>query len=132
MPTFNVEIVDDRIMVEATLSVPPDGPKSDPFTALVDTGAQATMISEKVANALGAASVGRRNIVSLGGEPVESPVYRLRISVGSSTSGTFSAWKELYVQLLPADPPNFDVLLGMDILASFHITMHDGYFTLRD
>ena len=72
MPTFNVEIVDDRIMVEATLSVPPDGPKSDPFTALVDTGAQATMISEKVANALGAASVGKRNIVSLGGEALRN------------------------------------------------------------
>jgi len=53
VPTFKVEIVDDRIMVEACLSVPPDGPKSDPYIALVDAGAQATMISAKVAAALG-------------------------------------------------------------------------------
>ena len=85
MPTFNVEIVDDRIMVEATLSVPPDGPKSDPFTALVDTGAQATMISEKVANALGAASVGKRNIVSLGGEGSSKPTHRMGPDLASTT-----------------------------------------------
>jgi len=132
VPTFNVAIVDDRIMVEATLSVPPDGSKSEPFTALVDTGAQATMISAKVAQALGTTPVGRRTIVSLGGAPGETPVYRLKISVGSSTSGTFCACKELYVQLLPADPPNFDVLLGMDILALSHITMQDGRITLGD
>ena len=50
-------------MVEATLAVPPDGSKSEPYTALVDTGAQATMISSKIAKALGATSVGKRNIV---------------------------------------------------------------------
>ncbi len=30
--------------------------------------------------------------------------------------------------LLPFTPPDFDVLLGMDLLTQFHITMYDGTF----
>ena len=33
---------------------------------------------------------------------------------------------DLSVLLLPYDPPNYDVLLGMNMLSRFHVTMHNG------
>ena len=34
--------------------------------------------------------------------------------------------------LLPFDPPDFDVLLGMDLLTEFHITMYNGTLVLSN
>ena len=48
MPTINVEVVENQIIVAATITVPPDGPMKGSFQALVDTGAQSTMISQKL------------------------------------------------------------------------------------
>ena len=134
MPTFNVEIVEDQIIVVATITVPPVNPKTEPFKALVDTGAQVTMISQKVVDAIQADPVGQGSILPASGEPVETPQYRLgiHIAVGIGLSQTFSAGKELDVYLLPFSPPNYDVLLGMDILAGFHATMYGGHFILSN
>ena len=33
---------------------------------------------------------------------------------------------------LPYQPPDYDVLLGMDVLANFHITMHAGSFIMSN
>ena len=134
MPTFNVEIVENQIIVVATITVPPDGPKKGSFRALVDTGAQATMISQKVVDEIQADPVGPGSILPASGEPVETPQFRLgiHIAVGIGPSQTFSAGRELDVYLLPFNPPNFDVLLGMDILEGFHVTMYGGHFILSN
>ena len=42
------------------------------------------------------------------------------------------AGRELEVAELPYQPDNFDVLLGMDLLMDFHITMHGGLFILSN
>ena len=93
LPTFNVEIVEDQIIVVATITVPPDNPKTEPFKALVDTGSQVTMISQKVVDAIQADPVGQGSILPASGEPVETPQYRLgiHIAVGIGLSQTFSA-----------------------------------------
>ncbi|MDE2828066.1 MAG: hypothetical protein OXL40_12315, partial [Bacteroidota bacterium] len=36
---------------------------------------------------------------------------------------TFSAGRDINVMLFPYQPKNFDVLLGMDMLTGYHITM---------
>ena len=134
MPTLKVEIVENQIIVGATIAVPPDGPKSDPFPALVDTGAQVTMISRNVVETLGADPVGKSVVSTVSGDRVETLRYRLGIyiTVGLGHSGTFSSGMDLDVLLLPFDPPNFDVLLGMDLLTGFHATMHGGHFILSN
>ena len=36
------------------------------------------------------------------------------------------------VALLPYDPSNYDVLLGMDLLHGFHLTMHGDTYILSN
>ena len=38
----------------------------------------------------------------------------------------------LEVALLPFQPDNFDILLGMDFLMSFHLTMYGGAFIISN
>ena len=64
-------------------------------------------------------------------------VYELFVAVVISETGsdgsptfTFARGATVPVLLLPFDPPDWDVLLGMDILTGYHITMWDGRFVL--
>ena len=64
-------------------------------------------------------------------------MYELFVAVVISETGpdgsptfTFSKGGTVPVLLLPFEPPDFDVLLGMDILAGYHVTMWDGTFVL--
>ena len=56
MPTTHVEVVNRQVLLAVKVGVPgaPEGPH--PFTALVDTGAQITMISHNVVSQIGAIS----------------------------------------------------------------------------
>ncbi len=38
----------------------------------------------------------------------------------------------MVVMELPFQPPDFDVLLGMDVLVNFHITMHGAVFIMSN
>ena len=40
--------------------------------------------------------------------------------------------KDMEVALLPYEPSNHDVLLGMDLLSGFHLAMYRGNFILSN
>lgn len=115
------------------VSIPGTPGSQQAFSALLDTGAQSTLISHRVVQSLNAQSVGVGTFLPANGKPQLAHQYRLRIDIpvgyptqGGQSTSTFATGFVLDVLTLPFQPPNFDVLLGMDMVAHYHITMYNG------
>ena len=116
----------------------------DPHTynALMDTGAQQTMVSEKVIQEVGLQAIGHINIVPVTGAPVPTEKYRVRLDIpiasamalpgGRSTHHEVRRGMDLEVGKLFYSPTNHDILVGMDFLSAFHITMYADNFILSN
>ncbi|MXW59363.1 MAG: hypothetical protein F4124_12820 [Acidimicrobiia bacterium] len=137
MPSFNVEVADDQILLRAAVLIPGiEGDTPPSFDAIVDTGSQITMISERVVESIGAESIGRRKILPVSGTPLIVPTYWLGvfipITLENTEPNTFAAGRNLEAAQLPYEPSTYDILLGMDLLIGFHITMYGGQFILSN
>ena len=143
MPTFRgrVENREIRLFVAISIGSPPSArtePKSYP--AILDTGAQGTMISQKVVDEGKLSSIGFTDIIPVSGDPIQTEKYRVRVDIPigdqlETPGGGAGPWlnlrgKEIEVSLLPFQPENFDVLLGMDFLSEVHFTMYKDEFIL--
>lgn len=143
MPTFRGAIIDRQILLTVHVSRPSTnsarGSKPAAFRALLDTGATISSISGKVVEALGLAPDSWRPIAGVHGT-VDMATFTVDLSVpisepvsgpgGERTRTTFSRGAILEVALLNIQPAAFDVLLGMDILEGFHLTVHADRFIL--
>ena len=110
-----------------------DGDPGQSYSALLDTGAQSTMVSPKVVKETGLQSIGYASIIPVSGKPIQTPKYRARLSIPiTQGSATLLSGSELEVAKLPFQPANFDILLGMDFLMNFHFTMYGGSFILSN
>lgn len=107
----------------------------------MDTGAQITLVSPRVVEQLGAISIDVGEFISANAQIQETREYWLNISipiseVTSTPEGdvllNLPRGEHLSVLELPYNPPNYDVLLGMDVLKRFHITMWNGTFVLSN
>ena len=141
MPTVVVNVSNQRVLVTAAVSLPTERGDNDPreFEALVDTGAQCTMVTRRVVERVGAEQIGIRQFMPASGRPQATALYRLSIAVPVSEtdaegipSFTFARGGTVPVMLLPFDPSDCEVLLGMDILTKFHITMCSRQFFLSN
>ena len=143
MATFSGKVDDRQILLFAAISIgsPPVNrtiPKS--YKALLDTGAQGTLISEKVVNEIGLITIGPARFTPASGKPVETKKYRVRVDIpiesqvlepeGGTAQEIDYRGMELEVSLLPYQPTGYDILLGMDFLSSFHFTMYAGTYIL--
>lgn len=130
MPTFRKPIEDGQILLVASVGV---GGEGRPYHALLDTGAQSTMVSPKVAKEAGLKAIGYADIVPVSGKPIQSQKYRINLSIPiTQGAATLLSGTELEVAELPFQPGNFDILLGMDFLGAFHFTMYGGSFILSN
>lgn len=143
MPTFIGQIKDNQIILVAWIAVSgTKAPTPAPYQALLDTGAQGTMISKKVVDEVGLQAIGHKQIIPVSGDPFDTEKYRVRldIPIGSrvkKSDGGFEVQqtlrgKDMEVALLPYEPTNYDVLLGMDLLSGFHLTIYGGNFILSN
>lgn len=139
MPTVAAPISNERVLMRVSVAVPSERGDSarHEFAALVDTGAQGTMVSRRVVEQVGATQIGVRPFMPASGQPQSTAVYELSVGVAISETAPdgspariFSRGGTVPVLLLPFNPLDYDVLLGMDILAGYHITMWDGMFVL--
>ena len=69
-------------------------------------------------------------LIVASGESITSHQYRARVDIpigynqaSESESKRFLMGKQLFVARLPYQPSDYDVLLGMDLIGSFHITI---------
>lgn len=137
MPTYKGEVIKNQILIHSAVSTP-DATGSNRYirkgplyTALVDTGAQKTLISPGAASEVGLISSGTDWIIPVSGKPIRCIKYRIRLDIylPEETENVF--WgKEMDVVELPYQPPNHDVLLGMDFLLGFRLTLYKSRFTL--
>ena len=143
MPTFVGQIKDNQIILVTSIAV--SGAKEADrrsYSALLDTGAQGTMISRKVVDGVGLSAIGHRPIVPVTGRPFYAQKYRVRLDIPISSrtrmpDGDIQVQptlrgSDLEVALLPFEPENYDVLLGMDLLLGFHLTLYGGNFILSN
>lgn len=136
MPTFQAPIHNNRVLLTVQVTADGEPPKNnDTWRALLDTGAQCTLVSPRVVSRLQVPSTSVGAFTPANGEPVETDIYRLSISVpvrlgplDDPSAATFSSGSTVDVMLLPFIPDAYDVILGMDLMAQYHITLHGSLF----
>lgn len=107
------------------------------FRALLDTGATISSVSQKVVDTLSLLPDGWTFVTGVHGS-AKTPTYTISMYVPISElvdggkALTFSRGRNLDVSLLAFQPSEFDVLLGMDILAGFHLTIFGEHFILSN
>lgn len=100
--------------------------------ALLDTGAQRTCISPNVVESLSLFPTEPAGLTVASGETIPTHLYEARVDLPIqytlSSGGTQSFLKggTLEVLGLPYRPDDYDVLLGMDLIRHFHITLYNG------
>ena len=108
-----------------------DGGLGKTYNALLDTGAQSTMVSPKVVEEADLKAIGYIDIVPVSGDSIRTPKYRAHLTIPYSEGNMVIRFgDELEVAQLPFQPGNFDILLGMDFLTRFHFTMYGDVFIL--
>lgn len=103
-------------------------------TALLDTGATISGISERVVGELELAQTEQwETIVGVHGQE-DVPLYEIDMMLPiSDRQQTFSRGiQNMKVIPLSVATGNFDVLLGMDLLHGFHLTLHGDLFILSN
>lgn len=135
MPTLEVAVQDGQLLVSVSVGLAHLQDETHHFRALIDTGAQRTLVSAQVIETLGAVSLGIEEVVGISGEPQPTDVFELGVAIVLARSGRpveqaddddmlHSAGRVLPVLELPFAPQEFEVLLGMDLLSKYHITLH--------
>lgn len=137
MPTVTIEISDNEIchVADVALPNPPDptlpfGPSPTRFSALIDTGSTNTGVTQKVVDALGAEQIGVEDIWHANGELLTTPSYKIVVGIPITTSSdsgethTYVSGESLIVDLIPDQVDDVDIILGMDLLRNFHITVY--------
>jgi hypothetical protein len=141
MPTFAVALKNNAVIVIATIAQPaPRNHDPIPLSALVDTGATKTVIAPSCVPRLPISPVDTGAFLFANGETVESDIYRVRVDIpvqqpmtlpdGTEQIQTQSAGMDLEVGVLPYEPQKYQLILGMDFLSRFHISMFNGIFVM--
>ena len=136
MPTFVKRAVNNRVLIQVVVEATTQS--DNRFMALVDTGAARTAVTSRLVDQVGAVPAGPGSFLPASGQPVDTSLFaiHLAIPVESHTPDgetlTFASGKRLIVFQLPYQPKDYDVVLGMDMLTHYHITMHDGSFIMSN
>ncbi len=97
-----------------------------------------TGVTSRLVAEIGSVPVGRGAIVPASGDPVETTRFGMHLSIpvdqrsGDGEYRTFAVGRSVVAFELPFQPSEFDVLLGMDVLGDFHITMQGGLFIMSN
>lgn len=137
MPTVTIEIEGNEIrhVADVALPNPPDpwhpfGSSPTRFPALIDTGSTNTGVTKRVVDALGAEQIGVEEIWDANGEMRETPSYRIVVGIpiitplDSGETHTYVSGENLIVDLISDQVDDVDIILGMDLLQRFHITVY--------
>lgn len=150
MPFFNQKIEGSQIIIDNVAILQPGddirkrirSPRHA-YKALVDTGATNTCISPKVAENVGLLPQGKKPLTSATQQQVNVNVYDVALHiviekiVPVAPKGGMNKQRSQFSVLSSrlqvtefAQPANFDVLLGMDVLSECVLFISGGQFTL--
>ena len=139
MPTFEQPVVNNQIIIDVALSLGTEAARYS-FRALLDTGAQITAISPNVVQSLGLTPIGTIGLTVASGQTVPTFEYRAWVDIPvqydqvapTDRASSFFSGKELSVAGLGYNPDGYDVLLGMDLLGMFHLTIYGNRIILSN
>ena len=141
MPTSVIKIEKNQIILIASLLISRNvqgvvTTEYKPYHALLDTGSQLTLISQKAIDEGGLYSDEYTTYLSLSGVPSTTKKYKVRIDIpignevvlpsGDIGKAVTRMGKNIEVGVLGYQPENYDILLGMDFLYGFHLTIFGG------
>ena len=134
MPTFACARSNNQLIFISHISLP--GQSGLAYRSLFDTGASVTVISPSVVGDLGLSALRPGELTMADGHTTPTRVYRVRVDIpvddtrvlpdGSRVPAPVVRGTELEVLALPYEPPNYKVILGMDLISLFHATLIFG------
>ena len=140
MPTRVEYISNNEIIVPVLVSAPRRSAEPTEYRGLVDTGAQGTVVSPNVITDLEPVATGKTTLILADETLRESTTYLLDIGVIVSVDASdedgqaeveYASGKKLHqVTTVPYSSSRYDLILGMDLLSMYHITMVDGQFVI--
>lgn len=123
MPQFDYNYSYDPMMPGLTVrfSVPGISQKSQPYPAIIDTGADATILPQSLLASLGARFVRYQRMVTLTGSVDQVRIYGVTVHIGEYTVYGVRAVG------LPAslNPTADEIIIGRDVLNQLRVTL-DG------
>lgn len=139
MPSFSQNITDNRIIIVVAVSEGAGRPVTN-FRALLDTGATLTAVSPAVVNAVGLLPTGTMPLTVASGTTFEALQYSARIDIPIEYAVAhkpdepqqFLVGNQLVVAGLPYQPDGYDVILGMDLIGTFHMTIYRNRIILSN
>lgn len=142
MPTFVGTIKNNQIILTSRVRVPGAQEPEGHYRSLLDTGAQRTMISPRVISDVQLQPTGDGKIIPASGETIDTLEFRIRIDIpiqsgialpgGKTMPNVVHMGKELDAFELPYQPSGYDVLLGLDFVSLFHLTIYGNQFILSN
>jgi hypothetical protein len=133
-------LVQQGPLVQVTLGLHPDDfqrvvaeggtPKSFQHALMVDTGAQATSVENKIPEALGLVPIRFARMMGVSGKPEDYPVYRMSVGIGMGDDRTGTVLPAVFVADVvgtpsPPAPLSHVGLLGRDFLRHVQL-LYDG------
>ena len=128
MPTLDVPFADDGL-IKLNVAVAPKGrdePESG-FRAILDTGTLVTAISTRIVDQVRPDIVGETQLRVADGTERWTDMYwvRVRVPLGLLTTSETPAYDVVATQI-PTSLEGCDVLLGMDVISKWHVTLSGG------
>ena len=97
------------------------------FRAIFDTGTQMTAISTRVVDLVGPDIVGETRLTVADGTERWTDLFWIRVRVPFGLSATTEAPAyDVVATQIPVPLEGCDVLLGMDIISRWHVTLSEG------
>ena len=139
MPSFQQRVKDNQIVIHVDVTRDSVSPAYRRYNALFDTGATSTLVSPRVIEDLNLVVIRPASLAVASGQTVRTFAYNAGVYipishnvVGSSNPGQFLFGKDLTVLGLTYQPADYDIILGMDIIGIFHITIYNNVITISN
>ena len=128
-------IVNRQILLDVAVCLPEQDPDPSHIArALLDTGATDSGITPAIAERLQLESTEWGRIIGVHG-PEDVPLYQVKLVLPISEGGTvfLRGQPSLEVsEFAMLESQSFDVILGMDFLHPFHLTLYQDSFILSN
>jgi len=124
--TKHFDTIVRRMIIPCEIAIPGEENSRQTLSALWDTGATSTCISQEVAETMGLKPEDFTPVIGMENKTIEAPLYSIQISMGSFIIP--------YIQVigLPMSSHEHNMILGMDVMVhgDVSITNHNGKTTL--
>ena len=132
MPTFEARVLNFQPLIQTEVTARGSQQPGCVCTAIVDTGSQMTMISSRVARQVGADPAGHVRLAHVGNAQARTDTFMVAIAAPVSPPAAGADGRSIFAMLtseaieaaeMPFNPPNFDVIIGMDMLSRLVTTL---------